>query len=229
MHRTPSQERISKMPRAAPQAAPPSTSHSTHETVARRGALALEFINTVTVERGKQRDVLASPDDLARWWQAVCARYPDQCLTEGVVAPIAWTSDLLAAIKALRRALRALITQVVDQQNVEEADLRPVNEVLAMGSAGLERTERGSVKAVTRLRDTEQGSVLVPVALSALRLFTEADWRRLHQCKHDRCVIFFYDTTKSGTRRWCSPGCMNRARSIQHYRLTKKTAGQESR
>jgi predicted RNA-binding Zn ribbon-like protein len=67
----------------------------------------------------------------------------------------------------------------------------------------------------------------VPIARSALHLFTEADWRRLHQCKHDRCIVFFYDTTKSGTRRWCSPGCMNRARSIQHYRLTRKAPARQ--
>ena len=79
-----------------------------------------------------------------------------------------------------------------------------------------------------RLRDPEKGSVLVPIALSALRLFTESDWRRLHQCKNDRCILFFYDTTKNGARRWCSPDCMNRARSIHQYQLAKKKASVES-
>lgn len=203
------------------------TSLSAHEDLAQRGAVALELINTETLDRGKRRDALSSPDALARWWEEICTHYPDQCLIEGAGAPIAWTSELLEAIKALRMALRTLLTHVVEEQAVEEEDLKPVNAVLALGYSALERTGQGTVKAVMHLRDPEQGSVLVPIALSASQLFTEADWRRLHQCKHDRCIVFFYDTTKSGTRRWCSPGCMNRARSIQHYHLTRKAAARE--
>ncbi|PWT77703.1 MAG: hypothetical protein C5B60_02235 [Chloroflexi bacterium] len=215
------------MPKAAE---PPKTSHrslSAHETMARRGGLALELINTETLDRGKQHDALSSPEALARWWAALCQDYQDQCLLAGAGEPTVWTRDLLEAIKALRSALRTLITQVVEKQAVEEADLQPVNALLALSYSTLELTEEGTVTAVLQVRDPEQGRVLLPIALSALQLFTEADWRRLHQCRHDRCIVFFYDTTKSRTRRWCSPGCMNRARSIQHYHLTKKAAARE--
>jgi len=211
-------------------AEPPETPHnssSAHEAVARRAALALALINTETLDRGKQHDALSEPAALARWWEELCSHYPNQCVITGTGAPIAWTNDLLEAIKALRRALRTLITQVVEQQAVQEENLKPINAILALAYAALERTPQGTAKVVMQLRDPEQGGILVPIALSALRLFTEADWRRLHQCKHDRCIVFFYDTTKSGTRRWCSPGCMNRARSIQHYQLTKKKAARE--
>ena len=217
------------MPRATEPPEPPDTPLSAHENLALRGALALELINTETLDRGKKHDALSSPEALARWWAKTCERYPDQCVIAGAEASIAWTSGLLEAIKALRMALRTLATRVVEQQAVEEEDLKPVNAVLALGYSALERTGQGTVKAVMRLRDPEQGSILAPIARSALQLFTEADWRRLHQCKHDRCIVFFYDTTKSGTRRWCSPACMNRARSIQHYYLTRKAAAQESK
>ena len=204
------------------QAEPSHNSLSAHEAVALRGALALELINTETLDRGKKRDALSSPDALARWWKKVCDRCPDLCDIEGAGESIAWNTELLDAVKALRTALRALATHVVEGRSVEEADLKPVNEILALGYSALERTEDGTVKAVMHLHRPEQGSALVPVALSALRLFTESDWRRLHECRHERCIVFFYDTTKSGTRRWCSPSCMNRARSTQHYRLSKQ-------
>jgi predicted RNA-binding Zn ribbon-like protein len=186
--------------------------------------LALKLINTETLDRGKHHDALSSLDALARWWSEMCQQHPDECIVEGAGEPAAWTSELLEAIKALRKALRALVTHVVQRQTVEAEDLEPVNDVLALGYSALERTEQGHVRAVMHLRDPEKGSVLVPIALSALRLFTESDWRRLHQCRHDRCIVFFYDMTKSGTRRWCSPVCMNRARSIRHYQLTKNKA-----
>ncbi|MFL5652938.1 MAG: CGNR zinc finger domain-containing protein [Ktedonobacteraceae bacterium] len=55
-----------------------------------------------------------------------------------------------------------------------------------------------------------------------LILFTRAEKHRLHICKNERCILFFYDTTKSATHQWCSLECMNRARSLQHYRHVKE-------
>jgi predicted RNA-binding Zn ribbon-like protein len=179
------------------------------------------LINTETVDRGKKRDALSSPDALARWWDEACKRYADECVIEETGTSVALTDELLDAIKALRTALRAFATHVVEHLRVEEEDLSPVNEILALGYSAIERTQRGGVRVVTRLRDPEKGGLLLAIARSALQLFTELDWRRLHQCRHERCIVFFYDTTKNGTRRWCSSACMNRARSIQHYRKTK--------
>ena len=219
------------MTKAALQAGAPHIPASATRAVSLRGSsggsLALDMINTETLDRGRQRDVLSSPDALARWWGEACQRYPDQCVIKGAGEPIAWTSELLDTIKSLRMALRTLATQVVEHHAVEEEDLNPVNEILALGYAALEGTEQGNVKAGMRLHDPEKGSVVVPIAHSALQLLTEFDWRRLHQCKHDHCIVFFYDTTKSGTRRWCSPGCMNRARSSYRYQLTKKAASRQ--
>jgi predicted RNA-binding Zn ribbon-like protein len=185
------------------------------------GALALDLINTEFLVRGKCRDLLATPDALARWWDEVRAEYPDECAIVGEDAPLGWTSELLAQVKALRLALRALVTQVVQRQAVEADALQPVNAILALGSFALERTDAGAVKAALRSRDHERGRLLVPIAHSALRLLTESDWRRLRQCQNDRCIFCFYDTTRSGTRRWCTPICMNRARSIRRYRMTR--------
>lgn len=189
------------------------------------GSLALRLINTESMDRGKWHDGLPSPDALAGWWEEARSRCPDEC--GGTEEPIAWTVETLAAIKALRMTLRALLTRVVEHGVVEEDDLAPLNEFLALGYSALARTSQGTAKLVMRLHDQQQGSVLAPIALSALRLFIESDWSRLHQCQHERCIVFFYDTTKSGTRRWCSPSCMNRARSIQHYRATREAAARE--
>lgn len=215
------------MTRATQQAAVSSIPPDAHEALSLRGSLALALINTETLDRGEKHDWLSSPDALARWWEEACEQYPDECAIKGGRAPISWTSELLEATQALRMALRTLLTHVIEQHGVEEEDLEPVNKILALGYAALERTGQGHIKEALHLRDPEQGDVLVPIASSALRLFTELDWQRLHQCKHDRCIVFFYDTTKSGTRRWCSPSCMNRARSIQHYQLTKKKNARE--
>src|SRR5262245_5069582 len=114
---------------------------SGHEALSLRGALALALINTETVDRGKKRDALSSPEALARWWEETCERYHDECVIAETDAPIVWADELLEAVKALRMALRALATHVVEQQGVEEEDLAPVNEILALGYSALERTD----------------------------------------------------------------------------------------
>jgi predicted RNA-binding Zn ribbon-like protein len=209
------------MSKAAQQDRATGSALSGNEAQSPNDSLALALVNTETLSRGKKHDELTSPGALARWWEEMRARYPDQCSVEGAREPAAWTKGLLDAVKVLRAALRTLVTQVVEQHEVQAEDLRPLNEILALGFTTLEPTTEGHVKASVHLRDSRKGSVLFPIALSAVRVLAEADWERLHQCKSDRCIVLFYDTTKSGTRRWCSPGCMNRARSIQHYHQTK--------
>lgn len=189
------------------------------------GSLALRLINTESVDRGKRYDNLPTPEALARWWAESCARYPDECGDTG--GQVAWAEEALADVKALRATVRALLTRVVEHGAVEEDDLAALNEFLALGYTALARTGAGGVRVVMRPRDLARARALAPIALSAARLFTDLDWSRLHQCQHERCIVFFYDTTKSGTRRWCSPSCMNRARSSQRYRAAKEAAARE--
>ncbi|WP_131727654.1 CGNR zinc finger domain-containing protein, partial [Mycobacteroides sp. H070] len=41
---------------------------------------------------------------------------------------------------------------------------------------------------------------------------------RIKQCAHPHCVLFFYDTSKNGARRWHSMAtCGNRAKAARHY------------
>ncbi len=185
------------------------------------GSLALDLVNTEMVIRGKKHDVLVSPAALVAWWKEA---YKQNSESQFVLEeePIVWSAELLTAVKTIRASLRNLASHVVQEQAVDEEALEPLNTVLALGYPSMQKTEQGSIRQVMRLRDEKIGPVVLPIALSAFHLFTEADWQRIHKCKNDRCVLYFYDSTKSGTRQWCSLGCMNRSRSIQHYRETKK-------
>lgn len=41
---------------------------------------------------------------------------------------------------------------------------------------------------------------------------------RIRRCAHPDCVLFFYDTSKNGTRRWHSMAtCGNRTKAARHY------------
>jgi predicted RNA-binding Zn ribbon-like protein len=186
------------------------------------GVLALDLVNTEVVVRGKKYDLFTTPEDLARWWQQALAHYPDGEKVKAETQAIVWNDQLLERIKGVRAAIRILCTNLVEQQPLELEALSTLNAILATGYPALEVATGQEMVSVYRTHEVEQGAVLLPIALSAFHLFTGTEIHRLHKCKNERCILFFYDTTKSATRQWCSLDCMNRARSLQHYRHMKK-------
>ena len=61
----------------------------------------------------------------------------------------------------------------------------------------------------------------VMAAASLLELLKQAP-DRIRRCQHPACVLWFYDTTRNGTRRWCSMAtCGNRAKAHRHYDRAK--------
>jgi predicted RNA-binding Zn ribbon-like protein len=186
------------------------------------GVLALDLANTEVIVRGRKYDLLCSPEDVTRWWQEALTQHPDGEKVKAEAQAIVWSASLLERIKRLRAAIRALCTNLVEQQPLDQEALTTLNAILAMGYPALDVLSGQEMVSVYRTRETEQGTVLLPIALSAFHLFTQAEKHRLHKCKNDRCILFFYDTTKSATRQWCSLECMNRARSLQHYQHLKE-------
>lgn len=186
------------------------------------GVLALDFVNTEVVVRGKQHDLFATPEDVAHWWQEALTHHPEGKKVKADTDAIVWSAQLLERIKRVRAAIRTLCTSLVEQQPLDEEALTTLNAILAMGYPALEAASGQEMVPVYRTREDDQGAMLLPIALSALHLFTQAEKHRLHKCKNERCILFFYDTTKSATRQWCSLECMNRARSLQHYRHVKE-------
>ena len=185
------------------------------------GVLALDLVNTEVVVRGKKYDLLATPEDVAVWWQQARTHHPNAEQVRANTDTVIWRAQLLERIKRVRAAIRTLCTKLVERQSVDVEALTTLNSILAMSYPALEAASGQEMIAVYRPRDDDQGAVLLPLALSALHLFTQAELHRLHRCKNERCILFFYDTTKSATRQWCSLACMNRARSLHHYRHIK--------
>ena len=186
------------------------------------GVLALDFVNTEVVVRGKRYDLFATPEDVAEWWQQALTHHPDEGKVMADTGDIDWSAQLLVRIRLVRAAIRTLCTNLVERQVFDGEALMALNSILAMGYPALAAASGQEMIAVYRTRQDDQAAVLLPLALSALHVFSQAEKQRLRSCKNERCILFFYDTTKSATRQWCSLACMNRARSLQHYRHVKE-------
>ncbi|MEM7516499.1 MAG: CGNR zinc finger domain-containing protein, partial [Planctomycetota bacterium] len=60
------------------------------------------------------------------------------------------------------------------------------------------------------------------IADAAATLIATGDRRRFKACSGHDCILHFLDTSRNGTRRWCSmAGCGNRSKVASHYRRSR--------
>jgi len=72
------------------------------------------------------------------------------------------------------------------------------------------------------IEDAERAGELL--SLTLLELLAQAP-DRIRRCQNPGCVLWFFDTTRNGTRRWCSMEvCGNRAKARRHDDPARKPA-----
>ena len=181
-------------------------------------ALALDLVNTELLVRGKPRDALACPEDVLAWWRAARRQHPLDLA--GAANPPADADDAMSyrALLDLRATLRALFTALADGATPRPQLLAALNALLATCHPVLNvDDDDGALRLIYRGKDNEPSAWLLPIALSAMYLITEGTTDRLHRCANDRCMLLFYDRTRSSTRRWCSAACKDRDRQRRRY------------
>jgi hypothetical protein len=154
--------------------------------------LSLDLVNTSWVDGGAPRDLFDEPGGVVQWLaEHGYADRPSDALVE--------------ALGVTRAALRV---------QLEQGDAGPLNAVLARGSRTPVLGPDGPgehVAAEAHWRPAWDAAV------DHLRLLGERP-DRIRHCAHPACVLWFYDTSRNGTRRWCSmETCGNRAKAGRHY------------
>ncbi|OLT11183.1 hypothetical protein BJF79_04665 [Actinomadura sp. CNU-125] len=167
--------------------------------------LCLDLLNTRWVVNGARHDLLDTTAGLDVWLRSTGL---DDRATAG--------RAMLDAVVETRDILRAL----VERRSSPEA-AEALNRVLAHGAL---HPRLGPGGPEHRPRTDEPA--WLPSWLAAadyLRLLND-DPGRIKPCAHPDCVLYFHDTTKNGTRRWCSMAvCGNRAKAARHYERSKTT------
>jgi predicted RNA-binding Zn ribbon-like protein len=189
------------------------------------GLLCLDFVNTEPMQGGERVDLLVGFAALAQWLRDAGA-----LSTETMHAALErWdgTSAAAATLReavALRAGLRAGAERLVSGQPPGTGAVQAVNRVLAMRPAVRQLVrDRGAWR--TRLQPLGESPLhlLVPVAESAAWLFEHGDRTLVQRCQGVGCVLFFYDTTKNHSRRWCSMEvCGSRAKAAAYYRRQRR-------
>ncbi|MBO0795285.1 MAG: CGNR zinc finger domain-containing protein, partial [Ktedonobacteraceae bacterium] len=152
--------------------------------------------------------------DVASWWSQAQAYYREA--TRVGTLP-SCNQETLEALKRLRTALRHLCAVIARQHPLKEADLEELNGLLQLAYPVVVLTEEGKLQPDYQIHEGEH-PILLMVALATFHLLTRYDLTRLRACQNAACPLFFYDSTKSATKHWCSVSCKERARSVIRQR-----------
>ena len=170
--------------------------------------LSLDLLNTVWIHAGRTHDLLDDREGLRVWLAGV--GLADRCEP---------TEPVRLALRAARDAIRAHVdAATADREtgsDAASAAAGPLNAVLARGNLVRALGPDGPV-AMARADDPAHLAAWC-AADDYLRLLGR-DPSRIRRCAHPQCVLYFYDTSPLGNRRWCSmAGCGNRAKAARHY------------
>ncbi|WMX47070.1 CGNR zinc finger domain-containing protein [Streptomyces roseicoloratus] len=165
--------------------------------------LSLDLLNTRWMADGVRQDLLTDTDGLTVW-----------LVSNGLDGRFAADAATLRHTLVARDALAALVDRPGDAGATAAVDA-----VLGHGRIRATLTADGPGETA-EFTDPAYGPGWTAARDYLDLLRTNPD--RIRACAHEACILHFFDTSRNGTRRWCSMAlCGNRAKASRHYARTK--------
>jgi predicted RNA-binding Zn ribbon-like protein len=186
--------------------------------------VAVDFANTVVDRRGR--------DGLSDWPDAVDFLLATQLVDHREAERLHHIpeADPRRAVTALRLAhelrgsVRELLSGIEGRKGLQHEAIERINAVMRMGH-GHDVVVRDGPHWTVRFVRIEAGPAtsLVPIARSIAEIVADSRApEAVRKCANGGCALYFYDTSRTGQRRWCSmASCGNRAKVAAHVRRTR--------
>ena len=188
--------------------------------------LALDFLNTKPILEGEARELLPNAAALERWLIAsgIVTTKKDRASVQGwrdSRQGEVFTQKLIAFRERLRLAVLRL-----------EAGLMPGDTFLAEVNVLLmEYPQRASVskqgsKVLLNVffEPRKPEDVWAPIVGATAELLSEVEPSRIRKCESESCIVHFYDTSKKGSRRWCSMNICGNKLKVAAYQRRRRLA-----
>jgi predicted RNA-binding Zn ribbon-like protein len=186
------------------------------------GRLCLDFANTLgdRPDESPHEEDLHTYADLVAWSEAAGILSTDDAAEmerEAARRP-ADAERAFAAVIALREAIYRLFSAIAARAEPPVDDLDAVNRAIATATAhGHLAPVHGHFHWQWEHDASVLDSMIWPVAWSVAELLLSEELHRVHECAGPDCGWLFMDTSKNGSRRWCSmETCGNRAKARRH-------------
>ena len=182
------------------------------------GHPALDFLNTVDDWTAAEReDRLAGFPEAVRF--GVAAGVISQ--TEAKAMRSRRGGEEVGRLRELRGRLERIFGALLARDAPRQADLDLLAQDAASAAAGARlQVVRGRVARRIEAADTGAATLRWRLAEAAASLVHSPRWERVKRCPS--CGWFFLDTSKNGSRRWCSMAmCGSATKSRNYYRRTR--------
>ena len=187
--------------------------------------LALDLLNTRPIQDGEAHEFLPDFSSLLRWFQATgLIGSRESTSLQQIWGNSARGRQTVREIRELREELRKEVLAWEAGGKLHHPMIAKLNQLLAAHPMLANLIERGNGPRMELAFEPRQPEDLfAPLAHSAAKLFAECDRTKVRRCK--QCVLHFLDTSKKGTRRWCSMQlCGNRLKVAAYAARRRKQA-----
>lgn len=193
---------------------------STEKFILVSNDLFLDFANTMVKRNGEPFDLLGDFEDFLAW--SVAVKLIDKKQAEEFAKEKAIEKQF-AEIKRFRDVLRKIARSIIDNKKINDSLIKEINERLKFQNTWAEiHFENEGYKKFIRREYKKPIDILSKIAESVADFLAENKLGDLRICESEDCILFFHDTTKNHSRRWCSmESCGNRAKANAFYKRKK--------
>jgi predicted RNA-binding Zn ribbon-like protein len=184
--------------------------------------LALDFLNTRPVQKGKPTELLPDFSALLHWFRvAGLLSLRERANLQQQWGESARARQTVTAVRDLRERLRKEILAWERGEAVRHSTIEQLNILMARHPMRTRLNARGSRSPLDLYFEPRQPEDLfAPLAYHAAMLFAHVDPNRVRKC--DQCALHFQDTSKKGTRRWCSMQLCGNRQKVAAYAARRR-------
>jgi len=184
----------------------------------------LDFLNTKPVLTDGPTELIADPRALERW--LIASGMVTSPKAKAVMRGWRQSREATAFLDqliAFRERLREAVVRIENGSSPADVFLAEVNSLLLQHPLpALLHKRDGNVIRETSFELRRPTDLWAPIIDATADLLAETQSPRIRKC--ESCVVHFFDTSKKGSRRWCSMNICGNKLKVAAYQRRKRTS-----
>jgi predicted RNA-binding Zn ribbon-like protein len=185
----------------------------------------LDLLNTKPVLADEPTELLPDVRALERW--LIASGVVTSPKTKAIFRGWRQSTEAVAFLEELiefREKLRETVVRIENGSVPTDVFLAEVNSLLRQHPRHTSLHKRdGKVVRETLFEPRKPADLWAPIIDVTADLLTETESSRIRKC--ESCIVHFFDTSKKGSRRWCSMNLCGNKVKVAAYQRRKRASG----
>jgi predicted RNA-binding Zn ribbon-like protein len=185
----------------------------------------LDLLNTKPVLADGPTELLPDVRALERW--LIASGMANSSKIKAILRGSRHSTQAVIFLEKLigfRERLREAVLRIESGSSPSDAFLAEINSLLLQypRHTSLHKRDRKVIREII-FEPRELADLWIPIIDATADLLVEAEWSRIRKC--ESCVVHFFDTSKKGSRRWCSMNICGNKFKVAAYQRRKRASG----